>query len=143
MEQLQKLLLALPAALLIAGAAQASTESQIAERIAPVGQVCIEGQECAAQAGASPIASADAGPRSGEAIYGQYCQLCHASGLAGAPKQGDSAAWQTRLDGHGSFDALLQSAINGLNVMPPKGNCSDCSDEELSAAIEFISGLKP
>lgn len=142
MNLLKTILLALPVALVVNISAQASTDAEIVERIAPVSQVCLQGEECEAQAGGVQTAGADQGARSGEAIYTQYCQLCHATGLAGAPKQSDSAAWKARLASQGSFDALLQSAITGINAMPPKGTCSDCSDDELAGAVEFVSGLK-
>ena len=56
----------------------------IKKRIAPVGSVCVQGQDCAnAVAAASPISSA---LRSGEEIYVNACATCHSIGLAGAPK---------------------------------------------------------
>ncbi|MGB5729137.1 MAG: c-type cytochrome [Thiogranum sp.] len=33
---------------------------------------------------------------------------------------------------------MLATAVSGLNAMPPKGTCADCSDEELKAAIEYM-----
>ena len=42
----------------------------------------------------------------------------------------------------GGLDGLLAKAITGLNAMPPKGTCADCSDDELKGAIEKMSGLK-
>ena len=36
------------------------------------------------------------------------------------------------------MDALLQSAINGKNAMPPRGTCGTCSDDDLKAAIEYM-----
>ena len=38
------------------------------------------------------------------------------------------------------MDATLQNAINGINAMPPKGTCANCSDDELMAAIKYMSG---
>jgi cytochrome c5 len=37
------------------------------------------------------------------------------------------------------MDALVQSVENGLNAMPPKGMCFDCSSEDYQALIEFMS----
>ena len=116
------------------------TRQEITERIAPVGEVCIEGQPCASAA--TPIV-ANGTPRPGEQIYGTYCTACHTSGVLGAPKKDDAAAWNEKLATAGSFDKLLANAINGIRSMPPKGTCADCTEEEMSGAIEYMSGLKP
>ena len=114
---------------------------EISERITPVGSVCQQGEECAAAAGA--VASASSGPRSGEAVFGQFCTACHTTGLLGAPKKDDKATWVSKEKEAGGFSKLLSNAISGIRSMPPKGTCMDCSDEEISAAIEYMSGLKP
>ena len=74
----------------------------------------------------------------GQKIYQQSCVACHSTGAAGAPKTADKAAWSDRI-ARGN-DALFSSVKNGLNAMPPKGSCMNCSDEELRAAIEYIVG---
>ena len=71
--------------------------------------------------------------------YNRSCAACHVSGVAGAPKSHDVAAWEARMSK--GMDALVASVKNGLNAMPPKGTCGDCSDEELMAAIKEMSGL--
>jgi len=111
-----------------------TADAKIAERIAPVGGVCIEGTECAAAGKAAAVAS---GPRSGSDVYGTYCAACHGTGAMGAPKTGDSAVWKSRLAK--GFDKTLANALNGINMMPPKGTCGDCSDEELGNAIKHMS----
>ena len=70
-----------------------------------------------------------------------HCAACHASGVLGAPKIGDTAAWKERADTQGGLDGLLAKAISGINAMPPKGTCATCSDDELKGAIEKMSGL--
>ncbi len=74
--------------------------------------------------------------RSGEEIYNTKCSVCHAAGIAGAPKFGDAAAWAPRAEK--GIDGLLATAITGLNAMPPKGTCMDCSDSELKAGIQYM-----
>jgi cytochrome c5 len=59
----------------------------------------------------------------------------------GAPKIGDTPAWKARADKEGGVDAILKTAIAGINAMPPKGTCADCTDDELRAAIVKMSGL--
>lgn len=111
-----------------------ATASTIEERIAPVGSVCVQGTECAA---AGKAAAASSGPRSGADVYNTYCAACHGTGAMGAPKAGDKGAWKDRL-GKG-FNKTLANAINGLNLMPPKGTCGDCSDEEIGNAIKHMT----
>lgn len=119
--------------------AQATTDEAIAERIKPVGQVCIAGQEC--QGNAVVAAAATGTARSADDIIVRHCTACHTSGLLGAPKIGDNAAWKARADEQGGMDGILAKAIAGINAMPPKGTCGDCSDDELRAAIAKMSGL--
>ena len=69
-------------------------------------------------------------------IYVKNCAMCHNSGLAGAPKRKDKAAWSPRLKQ--GIDNLLKSAIAGKGGMPPRGNCLSCTDEELLATIKFM-----
>ena len=117
---------------------------EVIERIKPVGSVCIKGVECPARKGnISNILQASASPRSGEQIYTKYCTTCHATGLLNAPKKGDTGIWKTKLNAAGSYEKLLEHAINGINAMPPKGTCMDCSEEEISLAIQFMSELAP
>jgi len=78
----------------------------------------------------------DDGGAIGKEVYMKSCVACHAAGVAGAPKLGDKAAWAPRIAT--GMDALLNSAINGKNVMPPRGTCASCSDDELKAAIEYM-----
>jgi cytochrome c5 len=69
--------------------------------------------------------------------YNKSCSVCHAAGVAGAPKVGDAAAWEPRLAK--GMDALMASVKNGLNAMPPMGMCMDCTDEEYAELIKYMS----
>ena len=106
----------------------------IAERIKPVGSVCVEGEECA-NAVAAPVAAAG-GARSGEAVYTASCATCHATGLLAAPKYG-SSDWTDRMASKG-METLVLNAINGINAMPPRGTCANCSDDEIQAAVQYM-----
>jgi cytochrome c5 len=110
-----------------------SNDEAVAERIKAVGSVCIEGDDTCGGAAAAPAAAS--GPRSGADVYTAKCASCHAVGVAGAPKFGTSE-WTDRA-GKG-METLLANAINGINAMPPKGLCADCSDEELQASIQHM-----
>ena len=115
--------------------AQDMSQAAIADRVAPVGGVYLHGEiETASQ---KTDSSEPAGPRTGEAIYNTYCVACHATGAAGAPMKGDAKAWQARV-AQGP-ETLIKHAIAGLNAMPPKGTCGDCSDDEIAATVEFLT----
>lgn len=109
----------------VGGNAQAT--QVVDENIKPVGAVTV-----ADQSGAG----ASAGPRSGADVYNGMCMACHGTGAAGAPKVGDKAAWDARFAQ--GMDTLLANAVNGIRAMPPKGTCSDCSDDELKGAIAYM-----
>ncbi len=87
----------------------------------------------AAALAVSAVAQAE---RTGEELYSTKCFVCHAAGVAGAPKLGDKEAWGPRMAA--GTEALLASAKSGKNAMPPMGTCMDCTDAELTGAIEYM-----
>ena len=72
----------------------------------------------------------------GAAIYNKTCSVCHAAGVAGAPKLGDKAAWAPRISQ--GVDAMVSTVSTGKGAMPPKGTCMDCSDADLKSAVEYM-----
>jgi cytochrome c5 len=72
----------------------------------------------------------------GKAVYESTCVVCHGTGAVGAPKFGDKAAWAPRIAT--GKKALLASALNGKNAMPPKGGNSNLTPEDVSAAIDYM-----
>lgn len=106
--------------------------AEIEERTAPIAKVCLEGDSTCGTIAAAP----SSGPKSAEDVYNSSCNACHASGAAGAPKLGDTAAWAPRI-GKG-VDALYTSALSGFNGMPAKGLCMSCSDDELKATVDYM-----
>lgn len=106
---------------------------EISARIAPFGSLCRAGEGCGS-AGGNP----SAGAMSGSQVYDKFCTVCHEAGIGGAPKLGDTAAWAERTAK--GMDALWASTINGVNAMPPKGTCMGCSDDELTAAVDYMLG---
>jgi cytochrome c5 len=110
--------------------------AEIEERIKPVGEVCLEGDN---NCGGSAVAVAAGGAaRSGEDVYNAACMACHSTGAAGAPKLGDAAGWADRI-AKGN-DALYSSGINGVagTGMMAKGGCMNCSDDETKAAVDYM-----
>ena len=69
------------------------------------------------------------------ALYTQICSVCHAAGVAGAPKFGDKAAWAPRVAQ--GIDALTASAIKGKGAMPPKGG-SAASEAEIRTVVTYM-----
>lgn len=152
-----KVLLALVALSGITGVAHAAdekpfgerslmSESNIAERVSRTGVVCHKGEECAgavvangAEEEAAPAAAASAEPRSGETLFNTFCTACHTAGVMGAPKFGNSEEWSKHLSNHGGdFEKLWKSGYAGINSMPPRGTCSDCTEEEFSGAVKYM-----
>ncbi|MBT2787606.1 MULTISPECIES: c-type cytochrome [unclassified Halomonas] len=107
----------------------------IAERLAPVGQLCLQGQDCGTAA-APAAAASSGGDIDGEGIYGNVCSACHESGAAGAPIRGDEAAWAERTEQ--GFATLLEHSINGIGAMPARGGNPNLSDEEMEAATAYM-----
>ncbi len=68
-------------------------------------------------------------------LFAQVCSVCHATGVAGAPKLGDKAAWAPRLAQ--GIDGLTASAIKGKGAMPPKGG-SNASEAEIKAVVTYM-----
>lgn len=108
-------------------------------------------QEAAAPAPAAPIEAAAPAPAPapapavaensvGKGIYGKTCAMCHAAGVAGAPKPGDKADWGPRI---AQGDATLyKHAIEGFTgakgMMPARGGGATLSDDEVKAAVDFM-----
>ena len=80
----------------------------------------------------SPLAAA----ADGKAIYDSTCVACHASGVANAPKLADKAAWAPRVATGQA--AMLASVKKGKGAMPPMAGNPKLTDEEITAAIDFM-----
>lgn len=122
------------------------------QRISPVGQVNIvpeemrpttlpNAQQTASEPAASPSppqtnTAAKVSAEAGQKVYEKVCQICHATGVAGAPKFKDNAAWKER--GAQGMTVLLEHVEKGYKTMPPKGSCAECSNEELESAILYM-----
>ncbi|WP_298834163.1 c(7)-type cytochrome triheme domain-containing protein [uncultured Piscinibacter sp.] len=75
----------------------------------------------------------------GKAIYESACIGCHGSGVLGAPKLGEAAAWGPRAKAAGGIDGLVKSATAGTaKGMPPKGGRAELSAAQLKETIEYM-----
>lgn len=76
----------------------------------------------------------------GKKVYGSVCSMCHAAGVAGAPKPGDKADWGPRI-AQGK-DTLYKHAVEGFTgakgMMPARGGGSALTDDELKAAVDYM-----
>ena len=81
--------------------------------------------------------SAGISAQEGKAVYDKACHVCHSTGVAGAPKTHDSAAWAPRLEL--GIDTLIATVKTGKGAMPPGGMCTDCTDEDYKNAIKYMS----
>jgi cytochrome c5 len=117
---------------------------QVGTRSTPAAQPAAPADAAAAPAAVTPgdagsvaaVAAVD-----GEAVYKKACTTCHATGLAGAPKLGDAADWGPRI---AQGEALLfEHAIKGFTgkkgMMPAKGGFLNLSDDEVRAAVEYMT----
>jgi cytochrome c5 len=105
-------------------AAATPTPAPAAPQVAPAAAVAVAAAPAAAKTEAVP------------ALYTQACAVCHAAGVAGAPKFGDKAAWAARLAA--GVDGLTASAIKGKGAMPAKGGAATASDADIKAAVAYM-----
>jgi cytochrome c5 len=82
------------------------------------------------------VVSVNASNEVGQSVYTKSCAACHASGVMGAPKVGDKAAW-SGLIAEGE-PVLTKNAIKGEGKMPPKGGNMKLTDAEVKAAVEYM-----
>lgn len=79
----------------------------------------------------------------GKSIFNKTCALCHASGVAGAPKPGDTADWGPRI-AQGN-DLLYKHAMEGFTgakgMMPARGGNAALTDDEVKAAVDYMVDL--
>ncbi len=91
----------------------------------------------------APAPAAPAAPENtvGKSIYGKTCSMCHAAGVAGAPKPGDKADWGPRI-AQGK-DTLYKHALEGFTgnkgMMPARGGAATLGDDEVKAAVDFMA----
>lgn len=111
-------------------------KDQLAERISPVGQL-VAADGSGSGGGATQVATAAV---DGKATYDSACAVCHAAGVAGAPKLGDKAAWAPRISQ--GADTLYQRAISGfqgtVGFMPAKGGNASLADDAVKAAVDHM-----
>ena len=84
---------------------------------------------------------ADESASMGKKIYQNACADCHEGGfrscLSGAPSIKDASQWEPYLEK--DMEKIIQAAIEGTDGgMDPKGDCDECTDEEIRKAVEYM-----
>lgn len=122
--------------------AEAVYQAEVNQRIAPIGDVLLPGEEQTATAAMEAVRKPEpvAATLSGPQVYNQACNACHGAGVAGAPVVGDASAWAPRIAK--GMEVLYDHSINGFQgqagYMPPKGGRTDLSDGEVRAAVDYM-----
>ncbi len=117
--------------------ASGDDSSKVIARLRPIGEVRIQGSQESESTSSAPQTQTKDQQSTGQATYEQHCVVCHRDGVAGAPKFRNEDDWKPRLAKQ-DIDSLTATAMKGLNAMPAKGTCMECSLEEMKAAIEYM-----
>ena len=118
-----------------AGASAAAPATTAAAPATPAAPTTAAAPPAPTQVAAAAPATTHAAAGATPAVYTAACQVCHAAGVAGAPKIGDKAAWAPRL-AQGA-DALVASVIKGKGAMPPRG-ASTATDAEIKTVVDWM-----
>ena len=122
----------------VAGAmAEASPEASVADSAEP-DEAAEDAKVAETAAGSAADTSQVSDGFNAEQKYMGSCLACHSTGAAGAPKVGAGmmSEWEPRLEK--GLDAIVSNAINGVNAMPAKGMCFDCSADDIRALVEYM-----
>jgi cytochrome c5 len=112
---------------------------EVQQNIAPFARLAIAGKDNAPPLPqAAPKGNAADVPATGEQAFTQVCSACHATGVNGAPKIGDRAAWAPRI-AQGK-EVLYKDAIAGKGNMPPKGGTS-WPDATIRMTVDYMVTL--
>ena len=79
----------------------------------------------------------------GKSVYNKTCALCHAAGVAGAPKPGNKDDWGPRIaQGTGHAVQARPGRFHGRQgMMPARGGSSSLPDDDVKAAVDYMVGL--
>lgn len=103
---------------------------EMADRLnPPVKGVAIAAPDAPAQMRTRSVAS-------GEEVYRAQCVACHATGAAGAPRQGDVTAWAPRI--RSGLASMLQSTVKGKGAMGAQAG-GDFQELELARAVAYLA----
>ena len=129
--------------LLVSMNLQAEADKDLVPRIEKIGKVCVLGMDCNKKL--KPINEAVEATKRVASIetispveknYNIGCGTCHNAGVAGAPILGNEAQWTSRIAK--GMEVLYANSINGFSVMPAKGMCLTCTDDEIREIVDYM-----
>ena len=76
----------------------------------------------------------------GKAVYDKACATCHDKGIGGAAKMSNKERWlESAEKGMGTMVKHVNDGYTGdYGVIPPKGNCQDCSEEDIYDGVAYM-----
>jgi cytochrome c5 len=114
---------------------------EVQQNIEPFAHEAIAGKDNSALAVVTAPAGGGAAadvPTTGEQAFTKVCSACHSTGVNGAPKIGDHAAWGPRI-AQGK-EVLYKDAIGGKGNMPPKGG-TNWPDATIRMTVDYMVSL--
>jgi len=128
-----------PSRLLLALTITAALAACGQQESTPPATVAAPAPAAAPAAAPAPVAENSVGKK----VYGVTCAMCHAAGVAGAPKPGDKPDWAPRI-AQGN-DTMYRHAIDGYTgakgMMPARGGSANLTDDEVKAAVDHMVAL--
>ena len=109
-----------------AGLSGSLSEESIEKRLAPDARV----------KSSKKVVSKKKGLGSPKKIYKKYCGMCHDRGVQNSPVYGKKSDWTMRIAK--GKETLYKNAWDGINLMPPKGNCVKCTPEDINKTVDYI-----
>jgi cytochrome c5 len=122
-------------------------QASIEERVGSP-RVAIAGEDNSAlkiaPVSASAAVTSTVAYKTGAEVFEGACKTCHGTGLLGAPRMGDRAAWQPRIAK--GKPTLYEHAIKGFSSkpgvqMPPKGGATSVDDDLIKAAVDHMLAM--
>lgn len=99
--------------------------------LAPALAGCRGGEDSADKLPTTPAEFA-----AGQEVYDSGCASCHDTSHDGAPRLGYVGAWERRIKQDESV--LVQHALEGKGMMPPKGDMPELTDEQVAQAVRYM-----
>ncbi|MEO6080173.1 MAG: c-type cytochrome [Steroidobacteraceae bacterium] len=123
-------------------------QQSVDSRVGIPARIAVAGQDNSALK-IAPVSATAAAPvavvfKTGSEVFEVACKTCHGTGLAGAPKAGDHAAWGPRIAK--GKPTLYEHALKGFSskpgsMMPAKGGFPAVSDDLIKAAVDHMTSL--
>lgn len=104
-----------------------------APEAAPAATAAAEAPKAEDKGAAAPAASG----ADGKKVFEASCQACHGGAIPGIPGIGKKEDWAPRIKK--GKETLYKHALEGFNAMPARGGNSALSDDEVKAAVDYMT----